>query len=113
MCVAAPNDYKEDQSRPIRVATKFPNIAKKHYMSFNREIEIIKLNGSIEIAPLVGLSDVILDIVETGTTVKENNLKVFEYFLPIRARLIANRSSYTFKKDEIDLLCNRLGRVIS
>ena len=112
MCVAAPNEYKEDQSRPIRVATKFPNIAKKHYMSFNREIEIIKLNGSIEIAPLVGLSDVIVDIVETGTTLKENNLKVFEKFLPISARLIANRSSYTFNKEEIDSLCNRLGQVL-
>ncbi|MBQ3562597.1 MAG: ATP phosphoribosyltransferase [Clostridia bacterium] len=112
MSVAAPNDYKEDQSRPIRVATKFPNIAKRHYMSFNREIEIIKLNGSIEIAPLVGLSDVIVDIVETGTTLKENNLKVLEKFLPISARLIANRSSYTFKQNEIDLLCGRLQKVL-
>lgn len=112
MSVAAPNDYKEDQSRPIRVATKFPNIAKRHYMSFNREIEIIKLNGSIEIAPLVGLSDVIVDIVETGTTLKENNLKVLEKFLPISARLIANRSSYTFKQNEIDLLCERLQKVL-
>lgn len=112
MCVAAPNEYREDPSRPIRVATKFPNIAKKHYMSFNREIEIIKLNGSIEIAPLVGLSDVIVDIVETGTTLKENNLKVFEKFLPISARLIANRSSYTFKKDEIDSLCDSLQKVL-
>ena len=112
MSVAAPNDYKEDPSRPIRVATKFPNIAKKHYMSFNREIEIIKLNGSIEIAPLVGLSDVIVDIVETGTTLKENNLRVFEKFLPISARLIANRSSYTFQKEEIDSLCNRLQEVL-
>ena len=81
-------------------------------MSFNREIEIIKLNGSIEIAPLVGLSDVIVDIVETGTTLKENNLKVFEKFLPISARLIANRSSYTFQKEEIDMLCNRLQKVL-
>ncbi|MBO5106513.1 MAG: ATP phosphoribosyltransferase [Clostridia bacterium] len=112
MCVAAPNEYREDPSRPIRVATKFPNIAKKHYMSFNREIEIIKLNGSIEIAPLVGLSDVIVDIVETGTTLKENNLRVFEKFLPISARLIANRSSYTFKKDEIDSLCDSLQKVL-
>ena len=112
MCVAAPNEYREDPSRPIRVATKFPNIAKKHYMSFNREIEIIKLNGSIEIAPLVGLSDVIVDIVETGTTLKENNLRVFEKFLPISARLIVNRSSYTFKKDEIDSLCDSLQKVL-
>ena len=112
MCIASHNDYKEDPSRPIRVATKFPNIAKKHYMSFNREIEIIKLNGSIEIAPLVGLSDVIVDIVETGTTLKENNLKVLERFLPISARLIANRAAYTFKKDEIDRLRDSLQTVL-
>ena len=112
MCVASHNDYKEDLSRPIRVATKFPNIAKKHYMSFNREIEIIKLNGSIEIAPLVGLSDVIVDIVETGTTLKENNLKVIERFLPISARLIANWTSYTFKKDQNDRLSDNLQTVL-
>ena len=108
MCVAAPNDYKEDQSRPIRVATKFPNIAKKHYMSFNREIEIIKLNGSIEIAPLVGLSDVIVDIVETGTTLKENNLEVIETVVPISARLIANKTAFKFKAEAIEKLKSEL-----
>ena len=112
MCIAAKNDYKEDTSRPIRVATKFPNIAKAHYMSFNREIEIIKLNGSIEIAPLVDLADVIVDIVETGTTLKENNLKVFQKILPISARLIANRASYTFNTDEINLLSERLQKAL-
>lgn len=112
MCIAAPNDYKEDSGRPIRVATKFPNIAKRHYMSFNREIEIIKLNGSIEIAPLVGLSDVIVDIVETGTTLKENNLSVFERILPISARLIANRASYTFRADEINALTEKLQQAL-
>ncbi len=112
MCVAAPDDYIEDQSRPIRVATKFPEIAKKYYRSFNREIEIIKLNGSIEIAPLVGLSDVIVDIVETGTTLKENSLSVFEKIMPISARLIANRSSYTFLTEEITTLQNKLQEVM-
>lgn len=102
MCVAAKNDYVEDQDRPIRVATKFPNIAKRYYSSFNREIDIIKLNGSIEIAPLVGLSDVIVDIVETGTTLKENNLRVYEKILPISARLIANKSSYRFNSEEMN-----------
>lgn len=102
MCVAAENDYVEDPERPIRVATKFPNIAKKYYSSFNREIDIIKLNGSIEIAPLVGLSDVIVDIVETGTTLKENNLRVYEKILPISARLIANKSSYRFNSEEMN-----------
>ncbi len=102
MCVAAENDYVEDPERPIRVATKFPNIAKRYYSSFNREIDIIKLNGSIEIAPLVGLSDVIVDIVETGTTLKENNLRVYEKILPISARLIANKSSYRFNGEEMN-----------
>ena len=102
MCVAAKNDYVEDPDRPIRVATKFPNIAKRYYSSFNREIDIIKLNGSIEIAPLVGLSDVIVDIVETGTTLKENNLRVYEKILPISARLIANKSSYRFNSEEMN-----------
>ena len=102
MCVAAENYYVEDPERPIRVATKFPNIAKRYYSSFNREIDIIKLNGSIEIAPLVGLSDVIVDIVETGTTLKENNLRVYEKILPISARLIANKSSYRFNSEEMN-----------
>lgn len=108
MCVAAKNDYSEDLNRPIRVATKFPNIAKRYYMSFNREIEIIKLNGSIEIAPLLDLSDVIVDIVETGTTLKENNLRVFEKIMPISARLIANKASYRFKQDVIVKLTDQL-----
>lgn len=112
MCVAAQEDYHEDPNRPIRVATKFPHIAGKYYRSFNREIEIIKLNGSIEIAPLVGLSDVIVDIVETGTTLKENHLRVFETVMPISARLIANRASYTFQSNEIDRLAEKLARVI-
>lgn len=108
MCVAAENDYVEDPERPIRVATKFPNIAKRYYSSFNREIDIIKLNGSIEIAPLVGLSDVIVDIVETGTTLKENNLRVYEKILPISARLIANKSSYRFNSEEMNRITDLL-----
>ncbi len=108
MCVAAPDDYVEDLERPLRVATKFTNIAKSYYLSLNREIEIIKLNGSIEIAPLLGLSDVIVDIVETGTTLKENHLRVYEKILPISARLIANKSSYKFKNAEIDSLVGKL-----
>lgn len=110
MCVAAPNDYIEDFDRPLRVATKFVNIAKNYYMSLNREIEIIKLNGSIEIAPLLGLSDVIVDIVESGKTLKENNLKVFEKIMPISARLIANKSSYKFKNNDIKSLIEKLNK---
>lgn len=108
MCVAAKNDYIEDVDRPLRVATKFVNIAKKYYSSFNRQIDIIKLNGSIEIAPLLGLSDVIVDIVETGTTLKENNLKVYEKIMPISARLISNKASYKFNEDMINNITKKL-----
>lgn len=113
MCVAAPNDYVEDFDRPLRVATKFVNIAKNYYISLNREIEIIKLNGSIEIAPILGLSDVIVDIVESGKTLQENNLRVYEKIMPISARLIANKSSYKFKNDDIDNLMEKLKKVLA
>ncbi len=113
MCVAAPNDYTEDFDRPLRVATKFVNIAKNYYISINREIEIIKLNGSIEIAPLLGLTDVIVDIVESGKTLKENNLRVYEKIMPISARLIANKSSYKFKGEDIDILMEKLKKVLN
>ncbi len=113
MCVAAPNDYVEDFDRPLRVATKFVNIAKNYYISLNREIEIIKLNGSIEIAPILGLSDVIVDIVESGKTLQENNLKVYEKIMPISARLIANKSSYKFKNEDIDTLMEKLKKVLA
>ena len=85
----------------IRVATKFPNIARKFYQSKGRDIDIIHLNGSIEIAPILGLSDVIVDIVETGKTLKENGLEVLEEIVPISARLIANKSSWKFKTEAI------------
>ena len=113
ICVAAPNDYVEDFDRPLRVATKFVNIAKDYYISLNREIEIIKLNGSIEIAPLLGLSDVIVDIVESGKTLKENNLRVYEQIMPISARLIANKSSYKFKGKDIDTLMEKLTKELA
>jgi len=102
MCVAAPEGFHEDTDRPLKVATKFVNIAKNHYLARNRDIEIIKLYGSIEIAPLTSLSDVIVDIVETGTTLRENHLKVIETIVPISARLIANKASAQFKREEID-----------
>lgn len=111
MCVAAKEDYAEDNSRPVVVATKFPNIARKYYMDTNREIEVIKLYGSIELAPLLGMSDVIVDIVETGTTLKENHLKVFERIFPVSARLIAGKAAYKFKEKEINEIVKRIGEV--
>ena len=108
MCVAAPEGYQDDPSRPVRVATKFVNIAKSYYASKGREIDIIKLNGSIELAPILGLSDVIVDIVETGTTLRENGLQVVTEFMPISARFIANKASYQFKHREMDTMLEKL-----
>ena len=108
MCVAAPADYQDDPGRPVRVATKFVSIAKSYYASMGRDIDIIKLNGSIELAPILGLSDVIVDIVETGTTLRENGLKVVTEFMPISARFIANKASYQFKHAEMDTMLEKL-----
>lgn len=108
MCVAGPKTFADDESRALRVATKFVNIARDHYERAGRDIDIIKLNGSIELAPILGLSDVIVDIVETGTTLKENDLAVLEEFLPISARFIANKASYKFKHAPLTTLLGKM-----
>lgn len=108
MAVAAIRDFRDDKSRTLRVATKFSNIAARYYLSKGREIDIIHLNGSIELAPILGLSDVIVDIVETGTTLKENDLTVIDTVVPISARLISNKASYKFKGDAVDRLVNEM-----
>lgn len=108
MAVAAKKDFYDDNSRTLKVATKFVNIAKDFYASRCRDIDIIKLNGSIEIAPILGLSDVIVDIVETGTTLRENDLEVVETVVPISARLIANKASFKFKTEEIEKIVNSM-----
>ena len=107
MCVAGKRG-KEVRDRTLRVATKFPRIAKSYYSALSREIDIIELHGSIELAPLLGLSDVIVDIVETGTTLRENDLEVKDTVVPISARLIANKVSYKFKHEEITRLCQQV-----
>ncbi|MBQ5743090.1 MAG: ATP phosphoribosyltransferase [Clostridia bacterium] len=101
MAVAAMKDFRDNPNRTLKVATKFANIALDHYTSKGRDIDIIHLNGSIEIAPILGLSDVIVDIVETGTTLKENQLEVIETIVPISARLIANKTGFKFKNEMI------------
>ena len=108
MAVAAKRDFHDDNLTTLKVATKFENIAKRYYASKGRDIDIIKLNGSIELAPILGLSDVIVDIVETGTTLRENGLEVVENIVPISARLIANKSSFKFKTREIEKLIEGL-----
>ena len=109
MAVAAPRDFRDNPQKTLKVATKFTNIAQTYYSSKGRDIDIIHLNGSIEIAPILGLSDVIVDIVETGTTLRENNLEVFETIVPISARLIANKSSFMFKSVQIEKLVREIG----
>ena len=109
MAVAGKKDFFDNNDKTLRVATKFPNIAKAYYESKSREIDIIKLNGSIELAPVLGLSDVIVDIVETGKTLYENDLEPCETIVPISARLISNKVSYKFKNESITELCRALG----
>ena len=112
MCVAACDNFKDDVSVPLRVATKFVHTAEKYFSDIGRDIEIIKLNGSIELAPVLGISDVIVDIVETGTTLKENNLKVISRISEISARLIANKSSFKFKNSGIAEVSEKLKRAV-
>jgi len=108
MAVAAKNDFRDDPQKTLRVATKFANCARNYYSGLGREIDIIHLNGSIEIAPILDLSDVIVDIVETGSTLRENNLRVFEEIFPISARLIANKTSFKFKNERIEDAAKKL-----
>ncbi|MBP5238594.1 MAG: ATP phosphoribosyltransferase [Clostridia bacterium] len=112
VCVAAPKDFKDDTRKTLKVATKFCRIARDYYANTGRDIDIIPLNGSIEIAPILGLSDVIVDIVETGTTLKENDLSVFAEIMPVSARLIANKASYRFKNAKINDLVAKLSAQI-
>lgn len=111
MAVAAKSDFRDDVNKTLRVATKFSNVAKRYYSSIGRDIDVIHLNGSIEIAPILGLSDVIVDIVETGKTLKENNLQVYETIFPISARLVANKASYKFKDNTINKLVSELAKI--
>lgn len=104
MAVAAKSDFRDNPAKTLRVATKFVNIARTYYNAQCRDIDIIKLNGSIELAPILGLSDVIVDIVETGTTLMENDLVPFETIVPISARLISNKASYKFKNKQISAI---------
>lgn len=110
MAVAARENFVDDLTRTLRVATEFPNIAREYYAGLGREIDVIALRGSLELAPVLGLADVIVDIVETGTTLRENNLKVIAEVAQLSARLIANKSAYKFKADTINEIIRRLNR---
>lgn len=104
LAVAGKKNFRDRTDRTLRVATKFPNVTRKYYGKLGRDIDIIKLNGSIELAPILGLSDVIVDIVETGKTLLENDLEPYETVAPVSARLVANRSAFQFKNEAISRL---------
>ena len=112
MCVCGEKDFFENSEKTLKVATKFPNITGKYYEEAGRDIDIIKLNGSIEIAPLLGLSDIIVDIVETGNTLRANGLEVLGEILPISARFICNKVSFQFKNKEITQMRDELSYCI-
>lgn len=113
MSAASLNGFVDDNEKMLRVATEFPNIAKNYYSGLGRDIDIIELRGSLELAPVLGLSDVIVDIVETGTTLRENNLTVISDIAELSARLIANKSAYKFKNDEINEIIRRLNQNVN
>ena len=116
MCVCGPQSAKEllQHHEMIRVASKYPNIAKDYfYNQRNQTVEIIKLNGSIELAPIVGLSEVIVDIVETGSTLRENGLEVLEEVCPLSARVVVNPVSMRMENERITRLLNELNRIVS
>ncbi len=111
MCVAGPASAKPllNSGQIIRVATKYPRIAKDYFQNRKHQtVEIIKLNGSIELAPIVGLSEVIVDIVETGTTLRENGLEVLEEILPLSARMVVNQVSMKMEHERITEIIDRL-----
>ncbi len=115
MCVAGPTSAKEllTHGELIRVATKYPNIAKDYfYNKKHQTVEIIKLNGSIELAPIVGLSEVIVDIVETGSTLRENGLEVLEEICNLSARVVVNQVSMKMEQERIQQFINQLREVI-
>ncbi len=115
MCICGPESAKEllEHNQLIRVATKYPNIAKDYfYNKKHQTVEIIKLNGSIELAPIVGLSEVICDIVETGSTLRENGLKVLEEVCPLSARMVVNQVSMKMESQRISGLIQDLRNVI-
>ncbi len=115
MCVAGPEDAAEllKHGELIRVATKYPRIAKDYfYNKKHQTVEIIKLNGSIELAPIVGLSEVIVDIVETGSTLKENGLVVLEEVCPLSARMVVNQVSMKMEHERITTLINALKELV-
>lgn len=114
-CKMAVSGIKGNQSvmnkRILTVASKYPAIAQSYFANHFQPIDIIRLSGSVELAPLVGLADVIVDIVETGTTLRENGLEAYEYFMDFSARLICNKVAYKMKQSELKDFLNIIGKI--
>lgn len=107
-CVASLPSYNPNSYKKKRIATKYPNFTSTYFRNKGEDVEIIKIEGSVEIAPLLGLADAVVDIVETGNTLRENGLVVFEEMYPISARMIVNKAALKTKKDEIFNIINKL-----
>lgn len=112
LAVAGPKGFRDPRSRTLKVATKFPAVAAKYYRSRSRDVDIICLNGSVELAPMLKMSDVIVDIIETGTTLRENGLESLETIEPLSARLVVNKSSHKFKRERIERMCEGIRRAL-
>lgn len=110
--VASTKNYQPDDYKRKRIATKYPTVASEHFRKKGEDVEIIKIEGSVEIAPVLGLADAIVDIVETGTTLKENGLEIFEDICPISARVIVNKATLKRKRNAIIALFEQLLPVI-
>ncbi len=110
MALAGVAGKKIDMSRRLAVGTKYPNIARWYFEKKHQRADIIRLNGAVELAPLVGLADVIVDLVETGSTLRANGLEVIEYFMDFSARMICNPVSFKMKYDEIQSLIGAVRR---
>lgn len=110
--VASTENYQPQDYKRKRIATKYPTIARQHFQKKGEDVEIIKIEGSVEIAPVLGLTDAIVDIVETGTTLRENGLRVYEDICAISARMIANKAAVKRKRTAIISLFDRLNSVI-
>jgi ATP phosphoribosyltransferase len=112
LVVAAPAGTELDFSRHLRIATKYPRTADRHFQSRHVHVHIVRLEGSVEIAPLLGLADAIVDLVETGRTLQENNMRIVEDVAAVSAKLIVNRTAMKIKSTFINQLVNRLDSVV-
>ncbi len=112
LVLAGPNGVDLDFSRHVRVATKYPHTAERFFRSRNAHVHIVRLDGSVEIAPLLGLADAIIDLVETGRTLQENNMQIFEEIAPVTGKLIVNRTAMKLKSAPINSFIAQLDAVI-